>query len=169
MSEFENPDPRGEYVRECPYCFDVFTAEHMHQKYCPEKNNRKDYCKNRHKRVLANLKKNELCEEQEEYLDEAIDDPVDETIEIPFAEPQINMQVYNNTNLIGAHLGFRNQLKLNKDYLKDKGLVYEAYDERHQIPGTELYLATYGPYAIAWSHQNNVVLTHKKQIPWLTK
>lgn len=45
-------DPRGEYLRECPYCKLQFTANHMNRDYCPSKNGKKDWCKNRYKRLV---------------------------------------------------------------------------------------------------------------------
>ncbi len=45
-------DPRGEYYRVCPYCKLQFTASHMNRDYCPSKNGKKDWCKNRYKRLV---------------------------------------------------------------------------------------------------------------------
>ena len=39
---FENPDPRGEYIRTCPYCEKEFTANHMNREFCQEKNGKID-------------------------------------------------------------------------------------------------------------------------------
>ena len=47
-------DPRGEYYRECPYCKLQFTANHINREYCPSKNGKKDWCKNRYKRLVLN-------------------------------------------------------------------------------------------------------------------
>ena len=53
MSEIDI-DPRGEYYRECPYCKLQFTANHINREYCPSKNGKKDWCKNRYKRLVLN-------------------------------------------------------------------------------------------------------------------
>ena len=53
MSEIDM-DPRGEYYRECPYCKLQFTANHINREYCPSKNGKKDWCKNRYKRLALN-------------------------------------------------------------------------------------------------------------------
>jgi len=50
-------DPRGEYMRVCPYCHESFIATHMNRFYCPEKNGIKNFCKNRHKRLVDELRK----------------------------------------------------------------------------------------------------------------
>jgi hypothetical protein len=49
-------DPRGEYIRVCPYCHETFIALHMNRFYCPEKNGIKDFCKARFKRLVKELK-----------------------------------------------------------------------------------------------------------------
>lgn len=49
-------DPRGEYIRVCPYCHETFIATHMNRFYCPEKNGKKDFCKARFKRLVKELK-----------------------------------------------------------------------------------------------------------------
>lgn len=48
-------DPRGEYKRVCPYCYDTFIATHMNRFYCPEKNGIKNFCKHRQKRLVKEL------------------------------------------------------------------------------------------------------------------
>jgi hypothetical protein len=52
-----NFDPRGEYTRVCPYCRESFVADHLNRFYCPDKNGRKNFCKNRQKRINDNLRK----------------------------------------------------------------------------------------------------------------
>ncbi len=68
---------------------------------------------------------------------------------------------------MAATLGNSQTLKLLKYYLKGKGVVYEAYDKQYQLPGSELQVLTYGPYALAWGYENHLILTHKTLIPWI--
>jgi hypothetical protein len=56
--EFKRMDAIGEYIRECPYCHDEFTAQQMNREFCPKKNGLIDYCKNRYKR-FTRLEKQE--------------------------------------------------------------------------------------------------------------
>jgi hypothetical protein len=72
-----------------------------------------------------------------------------------------------NISLMAATLGNSQTIKLPKYYLKDKGVVYEAYDKQYQLPCSELLALTYGPYALAWGYENHIILTHKKLIPWI--
>lgn len=44
-------DVHGEYLRICPYCQEYFTADHMNRKFCPRKNGKNNFCKNRWKRL----------------------------------------------------------------------------------------------------------------------
>jgi hypothetical protein len=160
--EFENPDPRGEYKRTCPYCDEEFTAQHMNREYCPEKNGIIDYCKNRYKR-LAKLEKEEQARME---LEEATDTPLEEEKAEPI-EANVVSPLITNISLMAATLGNRQTITLPKSYLKDKGAVYEAYDKQHQYLDTELQVLTYGPYAMAWGYENFIILTHKTLIPWI--
>jgi len=162
--EFENPDPRGEYIRTCPYCNDVFTAQHMNREFCPEKNGIIDYCKNRYKRIARLEKNEEYGDEREDSTDSQISTEEDkkETDEANVSIPQIS-----NIGLMAATLGNNQTIKLPKYYLKEKGAVYEAFDKQYQLPGSELQVLTYGPYALAWGYENYIVLTHKTLIPWI--
>lgn len=51
-------DSRNEYLRKCPYCFSTFTATHLNRQYCPSKNGILNFCKNRQKRLLKQIKEN---------------------------------------------------------------------------------------------------------------
>jgi len=164
MMEFENPDPRGEYIRTCPYCDDVFTAQHMNREFCPEKNGIIDYCKNRYKRI-ARLENDGQCNIE---IEEPPDIPIlpeevkPEPIEANAVTPQMS-----TVSLMAATLGNSQTLKLPKYYLQEKGAVYEASDKQYQLPGSELQVLTYGPYALAWGYENHIILTHKTLIPWI--
>jgi hypothetical protein len=164
----ENPDPRGEYIRTCPYCEDVFTANHMLQIYCPEKDGMKNYCKNRNKRLLANLIRDEQLNEFEEQPPGIIiNDPENADQAIDTGKEPSKWQ--NNTilSLLEMHLGNRHSVCVPVGILRKAGMKFEDFDQRYQIPNTELYIATYGPYAVAWSNENIVLLTFKKEIPWM--
>ena len=161
---FENPDPRGEYLRECPYCGDEFISGHMNREYCPEKNGIKDWCKNRYKRIAK-------LEKQNEIIDDVIAPPPDivapkEIIVQPAVVIATTPQM-ENISLLGGVLRNYHRLKLPVDYLSSIGFKYEAYDNEYQIPGTELRVLTYGPYAIAWGYETHIILTYKKHLKWI--
>ena len=155
----ENPDPRGEYKRTCPYCEKEFTANHMNREFCPEKNGKIDYCKNRYKRIAK-------YEKSEQELDATISSEEDE-LELELIDVRNLKQQICNVSIMAATLGNRQTVTLPASYLKEKGVVYEAYDKQHQYPDTGLQVLTYGPYAIAWSYEKFIILTHKTLIPWI--
>ena len=148
----ENPDPRGEYKRTCPYCEKEFTANHMNREFCPEKNGMIDYCKNRYKRI-AKYEKLEQSTNKEDELN---------LIDVRDLKQQIC-----NVGIMAATLGNRQIIKLHECFLEENGVVYKTYDEQFQIPGTELQVLTYGPYALAWGYENHIILTHKTLLQWI--
>ena len=154
---FENPDPRGEYKRTCPYCDKEFTANHMNREFCPEKNGKIDYCKNRYKRIAK-------YEKSEQELDATISSEEDE---LELIDVRDLKQQICNVSIMAATLGNRQTVTLPASYLKEKGVVYEAYDKQHQYPDTGLQVLTYGPYAIAWSYEKFIILTHKTLLQWI--
>jgi hypothetical protein len=162
--EFENPDPRGEYIRTCPYCDEEFTANHMNREFCPEKNGKIDYCKNRYKRIARLEKLEQSINEEDLKLDTTISSEKDE---LDLIDARDVKQQICNVGIMAATLGNRQTVTLPKSYLKDKGAVYEAYDKQHQLPGSDLQVLTYGPYAMAWGYENFIILTHKTLIPWI--
>lgn len=165
--EAEIIDPRGEYHRICPFCFDEFIADHMNREFCPEKNGTKNWCKNRFKRLSAN-KKIEVSNQEELTVLENDQDKSQNQDE-PDAELLQNKADYliSNISILGSVLKNNQNLKLHIDYLVDLGFVYDAYELKHQMYNTNLFAATYGPYAIAWAYENQIILTHKNQIPWI--
>jgi hypothetical protein len=162
--EFENPDPRGEYARTCPYCEEEFTANHMNRKYCSEQNGKINYCKSRYKRIAKHEQLEQSINEFEEELETTIPSEEDE---LELIDARDVKQQICNVGIIAATLGSRQTIKLPKYFLKEKGAVYEAFDKQYQLPGSELQVLTYGPYAMAWGYENHIILTHKTLIPWI--
>lgn len=166
-------DPNSDRYRVCPNDGVQFMANHRSEIFCGPK------CADEH----HNLKKKEDAEEKMQAeinaaLAAATPEPTNKLAE-PAKEPDvvttfvetksatITSPLVGNISLIGLTLGNRHSLKVSKKYLPNKGVVYEAYDNRYQRPGTEAFVLTYGPYAIAWGYENHVILTYKKNIPWI--
>lgn len=162
--ETEYEDPRGEYLRICPYCDDEFVADHMNREFCPEKNGIKNWCKNRYKRiskelntdndVVAILNDSEIAINQSSSINEE-------------SATKKSDYLVSNISIIEGVIKNESYLKLHKYYLKNLGFIYESYEQKYQLPNTELFAATYGPYAIAWGYENHILLTRKNQIPWI--
>jgi ribosomal protein S27AE len=162
--ENENSDPIGEYKRICPYCGDEFTANHMNREFCSEKGGTLNYCKNRFKRQAKHYDQQLSYSEKEKLIDKLI---VAEEVSVSPPISNTVTPLISTISIMAASLGNMQTRKLPKDYLKDKGAVYESFDNKYTIPGTELNVLTYGPYAMAWGYENHIILTHKKNIPWI--
>jgi|LauGreDrversion4_2_1035121.scaffolds.fasta_scaffold784156_2 hypothetical protein len=156
----ENPDPLGEYVKVCPYCGETFTAGHMNRKFCFEKNGFKDYCKNRYKRKInEELSSIEVRINTNEERYSIIENPETESAKETLLDITISLMEHLLNNQLA--------LKLPLNHLSNLGASYEVYDAQYLMPGTELKVLTYGPYALAWGYENQLILTHKNQIPWI--
>ena len=159
MTGDENPDPIGEYLKTCPYCGDQFTAGHMNRDFCPDKNGHKNYCKNRYKRIV----KEELSfSVDDQNIREEADNEANTEAKITKETP-----IENTIRLMEQLLKHQLTLKIPINHLSNLGASYEANDGEYTIPGTELKVLTYGPYALAWGYENQLILTHKNQLPWI--
>ena len=122
MMEFVNPDPIGEYIRTCPYCEDVFTAQHMNREFCPEKNGLKDYCKNRYKRLVRK----------------------GETADVINYDPDILINAVKLRKLLGSE---KKKILEDKDLIK-LNYNFDAYDSESPIHRANFYSVIVENYAI---------------------
>ena len=161
-------DPNSDRFRQCPNDGVEFMAAHRTEKFCCPQC--ADEFHNEKKRLAVKL----LQDEINEALNAPVPKPevLAEQSNVPkeVIQPKttvVTSPLVGNINLIGATLGNRHSLNVNKNYLTDKGLDYGVYDNKYQMPGTEINVLTYGPYAIAWGYENHIILTYKKNIPWI--
>lgn len=162
-------DPTSDRYRKCPNDGVEFMAAHRTEKYCCPQC--ADEFHNEKKRLAAEkLLQDEINialiapPPKSEVL---ADQGITPNEEIQPIETVVTSPLVGNINLIGATLGNRHSHKVHKKYLTDKGLDYGVYDNKYKMPGTELNVLTYGPYAIAWAYENHIILTYKKNIPWI--
>jgi hypothetical protein len=168
LQTHNHPDPRGEYLRICPYCEEIFTADHMLRVYCPEKNGIEDYCKNRYKRLRMQEKISPIHINTSKKLQEQNSESAPDGFEpLPESSSKPSDILSNNSDILSAAIGKSQGLILSAKYLQFKGLIFSEFNEQHQIPGTKLFIATYGPFALAWVRKNEVFLTYKSLIPWI--
>ena len=160
-------DINSDRYRICPNDGEEFMAVHRSEKFCCPPC--ADEFHNEKKRLAAEkLIQDEINASLNAPKSEVLAEPPDIPIEV--IQPEVivvTSPLVGNINLIGATLGNRESLKVYKKYLTDKGLDYSVYDNKYQMPGTELNVLTYGPYAIAWGYENHIILTYKKNIPWI--
>ncbi len=166
MNKVTEMDPRGEYQRVCPYCGESFTAHHMLQIYCPEKNGHLNYCKNRQKRINDRLKEEEIEAALKDMTivllsNDALEDGLNDEI-ISIKEKQAK-----NTAIIGSFLGALESVEVEIDLMIEQGFDFDLYDQVQTIPDTNLNIAIYGQYAIVWSSNKKVLITHKTTLTWI--
>ena len=160
-------DQNSDRYRVCPNDGVEFMAAHRSTIFCNPRC--ADEFHNEKKRLAAEKQSQDeinvaLGAPKQEALAEPQKEPV---VAVPPSQAPVTSPLVGNINLIGATLGDRDSLKVYKRYLTDKGLDYGVYDNKYQMPGTELNVLTYGLYAIAWGYENHIILTYKKNIPWI--
>ena len=160
-------DPTSDRYRECPNDGEKFMAVHRTEKFCCPQC--ADEFHNEKKRLAAEKQiQDEIDLALKSSTPEVQGEKTIELKETIHSEATfVTSPLVGNINLIGATLGNRHYLKVYKNYLTEKGLDYSVYDNKYQMPGTELQVLTYGPYAIAWGYENHIIITYKKNIPWI--
>ena len=165
-------DATSDRYRECPNDNVKFMAEHRSEIFCTarcadEFHNQKkkqEAEKNMLNEIYAALKTTKP--EQIRQSEESAIAPVESSVAEPKNVPLTSLLIVN-IFLIGQRLGNSQSLIIYKNYLPSKGLIYDLYDNKYQMPGTELFVLTYGPYAIAWAYENKIILTYKKNLRWI--
>ncbi len=167
-------DPSSDRYRVCPNDGVEFMATHRSEKFCPggrcadEFHNRKK--KEEAEKTLMNEVNEALSADMPDISESEPENIAPAVEETNLAQNNENISISplaSNISIIGVALGNHHHLKLHKDFLKSRGLVYEAFENRYALKDTELFVATYGPYAIAWGYDNHIILTHKTNIPWI--
>jgi hypothetical protein len=121
-------DPRGEYTRVCPYCRESFVADHLSRFYCPDKFGSKNYCKNRQKRIMDNIRKSGgvILVHEKNPVKVFIEDPIieknniDELIKV--SQKDINCKILNEL------LGAKTHAEISEIELKQKGFDLNFFD-----------------------------------------
>ena len=146
MTSEENPwSTHGLEERTCEFCGELFYAHHGLQRYCPEKYNRKDYCKNQQKKMASEAK---LAEKATELAKLGLKVNPERPAEI-------------NRNSIHVIMGGEIQKLVNSQVLDQIGFDINHFDMRTPIPGTNNYLVHIGEYTLEWIGQEGTLLTFK--------
>ena len=144
MGTLENIDGPGlNEERFCAYCGESFYAWHGLQKYCPEKNGKAYYCKNEHKKLLAEGK---LVKKAEEYAK-------------VLAYTMESAGLLKNRDILNTIMGGRNQKFVSESELDQAGFNIHFYDDRNLIPGTKRYVLTIGNYKVERKSMPDNLLT----------
>ena len=149
-----NIDPRGEYTRVCPYCKESFVADHLSRFYCPDKNGRKNFCKNRQKRINDNLRKSGsvLIEHRKNPMQVFIEEPL--LYEKDIDQIIINTQKDKNISILSEFLGDEKFIEVTERELLEKGFdskLFDSYEDTKS--GIKIY--SVGKYVYHKTPENN--------------
>ncbi len=145
-----NIDPRGEYTRLCPYCRESFVADHLSRFYCPDKNGKKNFCKNRQKRINDNLRKSGfvLIEHRKNPMQVFIEEPLLNEKDID--QLIINTQKDKNCLILTEFLGDKKSTEVSESELLEKGFDSKFFDSYEDTKsGVKIYFI--GKY---WFNKN---------------
>lgn len=149
-----NIDPRGEYTRLCPYCRESFVADHLSRFYCPDKNGRKNFCKNRQKRINDNLRKSGgvLIAHENNPIKVFIEEP--EIKERNIDHLILNAQKSKNTSILTEFIGDKKSTEVSESELLKKGFNYKLFDSFNETP-SGIIIFFIGKYAYHKNPKNN--------------
>ena len=130
----------------------------------------KNYCKNRFKRALANLSSVEIEKEKSNVLPEASTQipksipPTENNSSAKIESTEKNLEQYQ---LLKKYIGNEEYVLIDINDLINKKFDFHEFDERYQMPGTEIYGTTHGPYFMCLINKKEFFLTYKNKVKWL--
>lgn len=152
-------DPRGEYSKQCPYCLEYITVNHLNRIFCTEKNGIKDFCKNRFKRLKNNLMKNGIVLDKPESIPLKIAITEDHRKKTKTIDDSINDSILNrNKKILESLLGFNETLEIGLNELKRKGYEIDFFDESIDNPA-KVPVHKVGRFAVVYLENNLVNIT----------
>jgi hypothetical protein len=146
-------DPKSDRFRVCPNDGVEFMAKHRSTRFCCDKCADEFHNQKKKGKSLINSSTTKISSlENSNNQHEAV----------------VNKNTLRkNISIIEAILGQNNELKIPFDLLKNKGFVYEAYDDKIQYKNTDGYIAIYGRYAIGCINEKYIILTYKDKLTWI--
>ena len=131
--------------RLCEYCSEIFYAHHGLQRYCPDKYGKKNYCKDKQKKMA-----------EEKRLTERIIE-LSHTGMTVYPETQLDRNYQALSKIMGSDLEKTVECKL-LDYF---GYEISYFNSRTAINGTNYFLIHVGDFTLDWIGQEGTVLTFK--------
>lgn len=152
-------DPRGEYSRQCPYCLEYITVDHLNRIFCPVKNGIKDFCKNRFKRLKNNLMKNGIVLDKPESRPLKIAIPLEHYQGKKTIDESIHYSILNrNKKILESLLGFNETFEIGINDLKREGYEIDFFDESIDNPA-KVPVHKVGRFAVVYLENNSVNIT----------
>ena len=155
-------DPRGEYSKQCPYCLEYITVDHLNREFCPEKNGIKDFCKNRYRRLKDTLKSGGIV----------IEKPIAKPLNISITRNENNSKktiddsihhsiVARNNKIIESLLYSKIYCQMELSQLLQEGYEIDFYDAKHDTSsGLKVY--EIGRFAVTLLDDDTVYITYRK-------
>jgi hypothetical protein len=146
MTSEENPwSSHGLEERTCEYCGELFYAHHGLQRYCPEKFNRRDYCKNQQKKMASEAK---LAEKASELAKLGM---------------KVNPETPIDRNIghLKAYMGNSSMKYITNLELDQMGYDITAFESKIHIVNTNRYQTKIGDFVFEWIKHENNLLTFK--------
>jgi hypothetical protein len=155
-------DPRGEYFRQCPYCLEYNTVNHLNRQYCPEKNGKKDFCKNRFKRLKNNLKSIGVVVDKPESKPLKIDISRDPSERKKTIDDSIHdAMIRRNKKILESLLDSDEYIEMKFSDLLKEGYEINCFDSKEdKIRGVPLYKV--GRFAVSPYGDDQVYITYFK-------
>ena len=146
MTSEENPwSTHGLEERTCAFCGELFYAHLGLQRYCPEKYNRKDDCKDQQKKMASEAKLPEKATELAKLgLKVNPETPIDRNIEH-----------------LKSLMGSTSMKYVTSTELDQMGFDIMAFESKISIPDRNRYQIKVGDFTLEWFKQENNLLTFK--------
>lgn len=152
-------DPRGEYSKQCPYCLEYITVDHLNRDYCPEKNGKKDFCKNRYRRLKDNFEAIGVVIEKPESKPLKISITRDNAKSKKTIDDAINDSIVErNKKILESLLGTEDHCEIELNALLLKGYELDCYDSVYDTSsGHQVHKI--GRFALAFLENDLVYVT----------
>ncbi|MFN5148786.1 MAG: hypothetical protein ACK5EK_07255 [Flavobacteriia bacterium] len=157
-------DPRGEYSKQCPYCLEYITVDHLNRDFCPEKNGIKDFCKNRYRRLKDSLKAIGIVIEKPASKPLKITISRDKTHSKKTIDDDINDSIVDrNKRILHSLLGSKDHRQIDLSDLLLEGYEIDCYDSVHDtLSGYQVHKI--GLFALVFLDNDLVYITFKNKL-----
>lgn len=157
-------DPRGEYFKQCPYCLEYITVDHLNRDYCPEKNGIKDFCKNRYRRLKDSLKESGVVIEKPKSKPLKISITRDKTKSKKTINEAINYSIIErNKKILESLLDSEEYCQIELGELLQEGYEIDFYDLMQNSPSGHVVYKI-GRFAMVFLDDFMVYITDKNKL-----
>ena len=190
MKEQIQLDPSSPYYRECPFCNEPFMASHLLQKFCPEKYDKPNYCKDRYKTLKRQSKESvpEAVVHKEPPKQSPPPEIQSRVVVEPAEVPAIVLEPVTPSEVIPveeaspvpvANAPTENEMIINKlmGNSKERDFTFKEiasyrvdlrnYDAKRPLPYYNVTFLEIGNYGVLWTSINSIKITHLSELLWV--